>query len=40
MDDYLTKPIQLSELRRAIDQWAVVEGESEVVGAARVLSAV
>ncbi len=25
MDDYLTKPIQLSELRRAIDQWAAVE---------------
>ena len=25
MDDYLTKPIQLSELRRAIDQWAELE---------------
>ena len=32
MDDYLTKPIQLSELRRAIDQWAAVEaGEASAV---------
>ena len=29
MDDYLTKPIQLSELRRAIEQWAAVESEPE-----------
>ncbi len=25
MDDYLTKPIQISELRRAIDQWADID---------------
>ena len=37
MDDYLTKPIQLSELRRAIEQWA--ETESGVPAAQHALSA-
>ncbi len=40
MDDYLTKPIQLSELRRAIDQWAVLEVESAEGSVAREMSAV
>ncbi len=31
MDDYLTKPIQLSELRRAIEQWSPVDELAETI---------